>query len=158
MCAVLVGASKLFRPPKTVERGSEPEADHGVRDEDAREEEDAEAGKQDDRRIEAYAGAAEETTGEGLKKQREREDGQRKRDAGGGGERAWGSSAEERGELHACGHGPVHQRRFFEVADTVGVERDVVVAEEHFTGHFGVDRVGVVEQRRCEQGEGRVER
>ena len=52
---------------------------------------------------------------------------------------------------------PVEERRFFEVADAVGVERDPVVAEEHLAGDLGVDGVGVVEQRRREQREAGVE-
>ena len=57
----------------------------------------------------------------------------------------------------AGGHRPVEERGFFEVADAVGVERDPVVAEEHLAGDLGVDGVGVVEQRRGEEGEAGVE-
>ena len=60
-------------------------------------------------------------------------------------------------ELEAGGHGPVEERGFFEVADAVGVEGDPVVAEEHLAGDFGVDGVGVVEQRGGEEGEAGVE-
>ncbi len=60
-------------------------------------------------------------------------------------------------ELDACCHAPVEERGLLEVADTVGVERGPVVAEEHLAGDFGVDGVGVVEQRRSEQGEAGVE-
>ena len=65
--------------------------------------------------------------------------------------------AEELRDAHAGGHRPVEERRLFEVADAVGVERDVVVAEEHLAGDFGVDGVGVVEQRGAEEGEAGVE-
>ena len=61
------------------------------------------------------------------------------------------------GDAHAGGHGPVEERGFLEVADAVGVEGDVVVAEEHLAGDFGVDGVGVVEERRGEEGEAGVE-
>src|SRR5216683_4086982 len=44
-----------------------------------------------------------------------------------------------------------------EVADTVGVEGDPVVAEEHLAGDLGVDGVGVVEKWRSEEGEAGVE-
>ena len=57
----------------------------------------------------------------------------------------------------AGGHAPVEEGGLFEVADAVGVEGDVVVAEEHLAGDFGVDGVGVVEQRWGDEGEARVE-
>ena len=60
-------------------------------------------------------------------------------------------------DAHAGGHRPVEERGFLEVADAVGVEGDVVVAEEHLAGDFGVDGVGVVEERRGEEGEAGVE-
>jgi hypothetical protein len=58
---------------------------------------------------------------------------------------------------HGGGHGPVEEGGLLEVADAVGVEGDVVVAEEHLAGDFGVDGVGVVEQRGSDEGEARVE-
>jgi len=61
--------------------------------------------------------------------------------------------AEEHGELHAGGHRPVEKRGFFQVADAVGVEGDVVVAEEHLAGDFDVDGVGVVQQGGGKEGE-----
>jgi hypothetical protein len=61
-------------------------------------------------------------------------------------------------EAEACGHGPVEERGFFEIADAVGVEGDPVVAEEHLAGDFGVDAVGVIEERRGEEGEAGVEK
>ena len=60
-------------------------------------------------------------------------------EAGGG-----GVDAEE---AEAGGHGPVEEGGLLEVADAVGVEGDPVVAEEHLAGDFGVDGVGVVEER-----------
>jgi hypothetical protein len=48
------------------------------------------------------------------------------------------------GDAHGGGHGPVEEWGLLEVADAVGVEGDVVVAEEHLAGDFGVDGVGVV--------------
>jgi len=65
--------------------------------------------------------------------------------------------AEERGEFHAGGHRPVEEWGFFQVANAVGVEGDVVVAEKHLAGDFDVDGVGVVEQWRGEEGETGVE-
>ncbi|GGG65786.1 hypothetical protein GCM10011585_04380 [Edaphobacter dinghuensis] len=60
-------------------------------------------------------------------------------------------------ELEAGGDAPIEQGRFFEIADTVGVERDPVVADEHLAGYLGVDRIGVIEQRRRQQREAGVE-
>ena len=60
-------------------------------------------------------------------------------------------------DAEAGGHGPVEEWGFFEVADAVGVEGDPVVAEKHLAGDFGVDGVGVVEERRGEEGEAGVE-
>ena len=71
--------------------------------------------------------------------------------------RARGEVAEELGDAHGDGHGPVEERGLLEVADAVGVEGDVVVAEEHLAGDFGVDGVGVVEEWRGEEGEAGVE-
>lgn len=58
---------------------------------------------------------------------------------------------------HGRGHGPVEEWCLFEVADAVGVESDVVVAEEHLAGYFGVDAVGIVEELGREEGEAGVE-
>ena len=127
----------------------EPEADQDVRDVDAGEDEDAEAGENDKASVEAGPGGGEGVAGEGFEQQGEREDCEGERDA-----RGCGGGAKE---LHAGGHRPVVERGFFEVADAVGVERDVVVAEEHLAGDFGVDGVGVVQQGRGEEGEGGVE-
>ena len=60
-------------------------------------------------------------------------------------------------EAEAGGHGPVEEGGLLEVADAVGVEGDPVVAEEHLAGDFGVDGVGVVEERWREEGEAGVE-
>jgi len=60
MGVVLIGAAEFFSAPEAVEGGSKPEADHHVGDGDAREEEDAEAGEQDERGVEANAGVGEE--------------------------------------------------------------------------------------------------
>ena len=75
----------------------------------------------------------------------------------GGGEGSGRGDAEEFGDAHGDGHGPVEEGGLLEVADAVGVEGDVVVAEEHLAGDFGVDGVGVVEERRGEEGEAGVE-
>jgi len=61
--------------------------------------------------------------------------------------------AEEHGKLHAGGHRPVEKWGFFQVADAVRVEGDVVVAEKHLAGDFDVDGVGVVEEGGSEKGE-----
>src|SRR5258708_1411212 len=46
---------------------------------------------------------------------------------------------------------PIHQRRFFEIADAVGVQRDPVAAEDDLASGLGVHGIGVVEQRRMEE-------
>ena len=61
-------------------------------------------------------------------------------------------------EFEAGSHGPVEERGLFEVTDAVGVEGDPVVAEEDFASDFGVDGVGVVEQRWGEEGEAGIEK
>ena len=43
---------------------------------------------------------------------------------------------------------PIHQRSFFEVADAIHVQCDPVVALQHFACRFGVDGIGIVQQRR----------
>jgi len=65
--------------------------------------------------------------------------------------------AEEHGELHAGSHRPVEKWSLFQVAYAVGVEGDVVVAEEHLAGDFYVDGVSVVEQGGGEEGKTGVE-
>ena len=87
----------------------------------------------------------EEAAGEGFDDEGEGEDGEGDGDARGDGECSRGGGAEELGEMHGDGHGPVEEWRLFEIADAVGVERDVVVAEEHLASDFGVNGVGVVE-------------
>ncbi len=87
--------------------------------------------------------------GEGFDDESEGEDGEGEWEACGG--------CADTEDFEAGGHGPVEERGFLEVADAVGVEGDVVVAEEHLAGDFGVDGVGVVEEWWGEEGEGGVE-
>jgi hypothetical protein len=61
-------------------------------------------------------------------------------------------------ELHAGGHGPVKERGFLKIADTVGVESGPVVAEEHLAGDLSVNGVGVVEERWGDESEAAVEK
>ena len=68
-----------------VDREGGEEADHRVRDGDAGEDEDTEAGQQDERGVEARAGGTEEVAGEAVGEQREGEDAESERDASGGG-------------------------------------------------------------------------
>ena len=152
--SVLAG---VFGAVEAVEGEGGPEADHGVGDGDAGEEEDAEAGEGDEGGVEAGVGAGEEAAGEGFGEEGEGEDGEGERNAGGDGESLWAGGAEELRDAHGGGHGPVEERGLLEVADAVGVEGDVVVAEEHLAGDFGVDAVGVVEQRGRDEGEAGVE-
>ena len=72
-------------------------------------------------------------------------------------EGVWFGCAKGHEDLHARGHRPVDQRSLLQVADAVGVERDVVVAEQHLASDFGVDGVGVVEEWGREEGEAGVE-
>ena len=143
---VLGGSVELFGEPEGVEGEGGEEADGCVGDEDAGEEEDAEAGEEDEGGVEASASGVEDAAGEGFEEEGEGEEGEGERDARGYGESAGRGGAEELGDAHGCGHGPVEERCLLEVADAVGVEGDVVVAEEHLAGDFGVDAVGVVEE------------
>ncbi len=45
---------------------------------------------------------------------------------------------------------PIHERRFFEIADSVRVQRHPIVPDQHLPRGFGMDRVGVIEQWRGE--------
>ena len=99
----------------------------------------------------------EDAAGEGFEEEREGEDGEGEREACGDSEGTGRGGAAELEETHGGGHGPVEERGLLEVADAVGVEGDVVVAEEHFAGDFGVDGVGVVEEGGGEEGEAGVE-
>ncbi len=148
---------EFFGAPEEEEGEGGPEADVGVGEEDAGEDEDAEAGEDDECGVETGARGAEDATGEGFDEESEGEDGERERDARGYGEGSGRGRAEELGDAHGDGHRPVEERGFLEVADAVGVEGDVVVAEEHLAGDFGVDGVGVVEERGSEEGEAGVE-
>jgi hypothetical protein len=146
----------LFGEPVAVEGEGEPEADHCIWDGDAGEDEDAEAGEEDEAGVEAGSGAGfrslkatEGAAGEGFDDECQRENCECEWETGGG-----GADAEE---FEAGGHAPVEERGLFEVADTVGVEGDPVVAEEHLAGDLGVDGVGVVEQWWGDEGEACVE-
>ena len=139
----------LFGEPVAVEGEDEPEADHGVGNEDAGEDEDAEAGEEEEAGVETGSDACEGAAGEGFDDEREGEDGEGEGQARGG-----GVDAEE---FEAGGDGPVEERGLFEVANAVGVEGDPVVAEEHLAGDLGVDGVGVVEEGRSDEGEAGVE-
>lgn len=59
-----------------------------------------------------------------------------------------GISAEE---FHPCGHAPVRERSFFEVADAVFVKSDPVMAEENVAAGVGVGGVHIVLQGRGEE-------
>jgi hypothetical protein len=151
------GSRGFFGMPEGVEgRGGE-EAEHRVGDIDAGEDEDAEAGERDEGGVEPGVGGGEEAAGKGFDEESEGEDGEGERDARGYGEGLRRGEAEELGDAHGGGHGPVEEWGLLEVADAVGVEGNGVVAEKHFAGDFGVDAVGVVEEWRREEGEGGVE-
>ena len=139
----------LFGEPVAVKGEGKPEADHCVGDGDAGEDEDAEAGEENEAGIEAGPGAGEGAAGEGFGDEREGEDREGKREARGG-----GADAEE---FEAGRHGPVEEWGLFEVADAVGVEGDPVLAEKYLAGDLGVDGVGVVEERRGDEGQAAVE-
>ena len=145
----VLGLGCLFGEPVAEEREGEPEAEVGVGDDDAGEDEDAEAGEQNETSVEARSRGVECAPGEAFEHQSEGEDGE--------GEWKARSSSVDAEEFVAEGHAPVEEWGFFEVADTVGVEGDPVVAEDHLAGDFGVDGVGVVEERRGDEGEAGVE-
>ncbi len=154
---------RMLRLPERVEGERGPEANHRVGDQHAGEEVHAEAREDDECGVETcalgglLAGVGEEAAGEGFAEKGKDQHGERERDAGGCGESARAGGPDELEGFHAGGHRPVEERCFFEVADAVGVERDEVVAEEHLAGDLGVDGVGVVEQRWCDEGEAGVE-
>jgi hypothetical protein len=133
------GSIKLFGAPEAEHRKGDPEADARVGNGDAGEDEEAEAGEQDERGVEARAWRPEETANEGFYQQREREHGQSEWNTGSGGERARGGDAEELRCPHARGHRPVEQRGLLQVADAVGVEGDEVVTDQHLAGDLDVD-------------------
>ena len=66
--------------------------------------------------------------------------------------REMGGEGIEAEEAIADGDEPVRERGFFEVADAVDLERDPIAGEGHVAGGTGVRGVGVVEQRRGEEG------
>ena len=139
----------MFGQVKAVEGGGEEEADEDVGDVDAGEDEDAEGGEGDEAGVEAGTRGRKGATGEGLEEEGEGEDGEGEGDAAGGGGLVDVECAEE---AHGGGHGPVVEGCFFEVADAVGVEGDPVVAEEHLASDLRVDRIGVVEEGRGDEG------
>jgi hypothetical protein len=48
-------------------------------------------------------------------------------------------------------HAPVQQRSLFQITHAVDIQRGPIVADKHLAGGFGVDGVGVIQQRRREQ-------
>ena len=139
----------LLGEPVAEDGEGEPEAEVDVGDDDAGEDEDAEAGEQDEAGVEAGSRGVEGAAGEAFEGESEGEDGE-------GEGKARGGSVDAE-EFVAEGHAPVEDRGLFEVADAVGVESDPVVAEKHLAGDLGVDGVGVVEQRRGDEGEACVD-
>jgi hypothetical protein len=139
----------LLGEPVAVEGEGEPEADHGVGDEDAGEDEDAEAGEEEEAGVETGSDACEGAAGEGFEDEGEGQDGE-----GEGQARGRSVDAEK---FEAGGDAPVEEGGLLEVANAVGVKGDPVVAEEHLAGDLGVDGVGVVEEGRREEGEAGVE-
>ena len=138
----------MFRQPEAEQGDGEPQAEHRIGNGDAGEEEKSEAGEQDERGVEAGAGAAKGPPRECLHREGEGENSQRERNAGRG--------CADSEELEAGGHRPVEQRRLLQVANAVGVERDPIVAQEHLARDLGVDRVGVVQQGGTEESEAGV--
>ena len=135
----------LLGEPVAEDGEGKPEADHGVGDDDAGEDEDTEAGEGEETSVKAGSCAREGPPGEGFDDECEGEDGEGEGDSCGG-----GTDAEE---LETGSHGPVKERGFFEVPNVVGVESDPVVAKKHLAGDLGVDGVGVVEERRSDESE-----
>ena len=128
---------------------TEPQADNHVGNEDPRVNENAKRGQQNQGRIEAGHIGIEEA-GTALvdhQEQGECSDGQRQ--AGGP---ILGPKESEAG----C-HAPVQERSLFEVTDTVGVEGNPVMPRDHFPRHFGMHRVGIIQQRRTEKRKAPIE-
>ncbi len=128
---------------EAVEGDGEEEAEQDLGDEDAGEEEDAGGGEHGEAGVEGGAGV-EGARGPLVAEQREQKHGDGLGQVRG--------EAGESEEAEADGDQPVGQRGLFEVADAVDVERDPVAALEHVAGGVGVGGVGVVEQRRGEEG------
>ena len=145
----MLGFRCLFGEPVAEKREGEPEAEVGVGDDDAGEDEDTEAGEQDETSVEACACGVEGATCKAFQHYSEGENREGEGKARGG-----VVNAEE---FVAEGHAPVEEWGFFEVADAIGVEGDPVVAEQHLAGDFCVDGVGVVEEWRGDEGEAGVE-
>ncbi len=55
-------------------------------------------------------------------------------------------------ELKARGHDPVQEGCLFQVADAICVESDPIVAEHDFAGRFGMNGVGIIEERGPKKG------
>ena len=148
----------FFGRPEAEHRQREPEAEHRVGDEDAGEEKNAGRREQDQPGIQSGARRAKCPPRERLDREGQREHGERERDACGNRQCPRGAVAQQLHPAHRRGHRPIEQRRFLEIPDAVGVERDPVVAQQHLARDLGVHRVGVVQQRGTDEGEARVER
>jgi hypothetical protein len=128
---------------EAVESGTEEEGEQDFGDEVAGEEEYACGGEGGQAGVEGGA-SAEGSFGPAVAEECEKEN------ADGLGE--MGGEGVEAEEAEAEGDEPVGEGGFFEVADAVDVESDEVAGEGHVTGGAGVRGVGVVEQRRGEEG------
>lgn len=138
-----LAGGELEGTEEEVEGEAEEEGEQDLRDEDTGEEEDAGGGEDTEAGVEGAAWV------EGAGGPVVPEEGEKK-DADGLGE--MGAEGVEAEEAIADGDEPVGERRFFEIADAVDVEGDPIAGEGHVTGGAGVRGVGVIEQRRGEEG------
>ncbi len=130
-------------PQEAVKGGREEKGEQNLGDEVSGEEEDAGRGKDCQAGVESGAGV-EGTVGPKIAEEREEEDSDGLWEMGGEGVEAEEAEAES--------DDPVRERGFFEVADAVDLEGNEVAGEGHVAGGAGVGAVGVVEQRRSEEG------
>jgi len=151
-------AADFFGAPEGIKREREPQADTCIRQREAREEKQAEAGEQNEHGVKTGSRRAQHAAGKHFGDPHQTEDIERNGKPRGCGESSRRRGTEEHDDLHARSHRPIHQRGFFEVPDSIRVERDVVVAEQHLAGDLSMQGVCVVEQRRREQREAAVER
>ncbi len=142
--------------PEKMEGKGDEEGEQDVGEQDAGEDEDAEAGEEDEGGVESGAIGAEHFAAEAAGEVGEGEDGEGEGKASGPDMEAGVGDGAAEGS-HEGGHEPVEEGGFFEVADSVGGEGDEVVGEDHLAGGFGVDGVGVVEERGEKEGEGGIE-
>ncbi len=134
----------LNRDPEQQHGQRKPQADDDIGNDDARVNENAEGSRQYQRGIEAGGFGSEQAASSLVYHQKQCQRGDSQRQASGPILRPKDSEAGR--------HAPVHEGSLFEIADAIGIERDPFMARDHFPRHLGMHRVGIIQQRRAEQG------